>query len=264
VIGAICGDIVGSIYEFNNIKTKDFKLFGVGVEYTDDTVLTVATMDALINDIPYAESYKKWFRKYPNASYGGNFYRWGYSDSLEPYNSWGNGSAMRVSPVGLWFETMDETRAAAALSAAATHNHPEGVKGAESVAAAVYLASHRASKQEIKEYIEKSFGYDLSERIDSIRKWYEYDISCKGTVPPAVICFLESTDFEDAIRLPVSIGGDSDTLACITGGIAEAYYGIPEDIRTETLMKLPGDMISVIEQYYTMIESRKANLASQL
>lgn len=256
MIGSICGDIVGSVYEFNNLKSTEFDLFSMESAYTDDTVLTIATMDALMNDISYAESYKKWFRKYSDASFGQRFIKWGVSDSLEPYNSWGNGSAMRVSPVGLWYDNMEDTRAAARESAKATHNHPEGIKGAEATAAAVYLARMGESKESIKSYVNGQFGYNLNESVESIRGWYKYDISCQGTVPQAIICFLESTDFEDSIRKAISIGGDSDTIACITGGIAEAFYGVPKDIKEQTLIRLYQDMKKIVEEFYNKINRK--------
>jgi ADP-ribosylglycohydrolase len=163
---------------------------------------------------------------------------------------------MRVSPIGLWHKDMETTRAEAKASAAATHDHPEGIKGAEATAAAVFLARIGADKETIKAYITSEFGYSLTESVDSIRTWYEYDISCQGTVPPAVICFLESTDFEDSIRNAISIGGDSDTIACITGGIAEAFYGIPADIKDQTMSRLPADMRTIVEAFYNKIMSR--------
>jgi len=257
MIGAICGDVVGSVFEFDNIKTTEFEFFSEKSVFTDDTVLTVATMDVLMNGGSYAEGYRKWFRRYPDASFGQRFYQWGVGDSLEPYNSWGNGSAMRVSPIGLWHNDMESTRAEAKASAAATHNHPDGIKGAEATAAAVFLARTGSDKETIKSYITSEFGYTLTESVDSIRTWYSYDISCQGTVPPAVICFLESTDFEDSIRNAISIGGDSDTIACITGGIAEAFYGIPADIKEQTMARLPSDMRSIVEQFYSCIEENR-------
>ena len=251
MIGAITGDIVGSVFEWNNIKQKEFELFTKESDFTDDTVMTIATIDSIINDMPFADSYKKWFRKYPDRGYGGNFMGWGISNSLEPYNSWGNGSAMRVSPVGYYYDNLDEVLLKAEESSAVTHNHPEGIKGAHATAAAIYLAKNNKEKQEIKEFIEKRFGYDLSESLDSIRKWYDFDVSRHGTVPPAIIAFLESNDFEDAIRNAISIGGDSDTLACITGGIAEAYYKeIPDSILSEVERILPQEMMDLVDKLY--------------
>ncbi|MGD9567083.1 MAG: ADP-ribosylglycohydrolase family protein [Sedimentibacter sp.] len=251
MLGAIIGDIIGSAYEWNNVKHKEFELFTDTTIFTDDTVMTIATIDAIINDIPFNKSYKKWFRKYPNEDYGGNFYYWGNSDSLEPYNSWGNGSAMRVSPVGIYYDTLDEVLLKSKESAEATHNHAEGIKGAQATASAIYLAKNKKNKLEIKEFIENTFGYDLNEKLDSIREWYEFDESCQGTVPQAIIAFLESNDFEDAIRNAISIGGDSDTLACITGGIAEAYYReIPSSILSKVSSILPQEMKLLVNELY--------------
>lgn len=250
MVGAICGDIVGSVYEFDNLRSKEFEFFDSEAEFTDDSVLTVATMDVLLNRKKYADTYKEWFKKHPGAGYGGGFLKWGMSGSLEPYNSWGNGSAMRVSPVGLWYDTMEETRAAARASAEVTHNHPEGVKGAEATAAAIFLARTGSDKKTIKKYVEEEFGYDLDETVDSIRSWYRFDESCQGTVPQAIICFLEATGFEDAIRNAISVGGDSDTLACITGGIAEACFGIPVELQEEILNRLPTEMAELVKEFY--------------
>ena len=253
MIGAILGDIVGSIFEFDNHKSTEFEFLSEKSVFTDDTVMTIATMDVLLSGGGYAETYKKWFRRYPDAGFGGMFFKWGFTNSLEPYNSWGNGSAMRVSPVGLWYDTLDQTRVAARASASATHNHPEGIKGAEATAAAIFLARTGRGKVDIKAYIEQEFGYDLSASTDSIRPWYKFDVSCQGTLPPALICFLESTDYEDAIRRSISIGGDSDTIACIVGGMAEAFHGMPSDMKTMALDRLPADMRTVVEAFYTKI-----------
>lgn len=254
MIGAICGDIVGSIYEFNNIKTTEFNFFAGSSKYTDDTVMTVATMDGLLNNVGFAQCYKRWYRKYPYESYGTNFIIWCESKSMNPYYSFGNGSAMRVSPVGYWYDSLEATLEGAKKTAEVTHNHPEGIKGAQAAAAAIYLARTGSGKKEIKEYIEKQFGYNLSESVDSIRRYYSFDESCQGTVPQAIICFLESDNFEDAIRKAISVGGDSDTLACITGGIAESFYGVPESIKFQVLNRLPGNMKSVISEFYSKIK----------
>ncbi len=254
VFGAIIGDIVGSIYEFDNIKTKSFELFSSNSRFTDDTVLTVATIDALLNEIPFVAAYKKWFNKYPNAGYGGSFMEWAKSGGSEPYNSWGNGSAMRVSPVGSYFKTLEEVLAKAKQSAEVTHNHPEGIKGAQAVASSVFFAKTGKAKSEIKEFVKENFNYNLDEPIPGIRTWYKFDVSCQGSVPQAITAFLESTDFEDAIRNAVSIGGDSDTIACITGSIAEAYYkDIPEKIKKEALGRLDSEMQTLIKSFYRFI-----------
>ena len=231
ILGAIAGDIIGSPYEFNNVKSLDFELFTNDTYFTDDSVLTVATMYALLRQTGYAKAYQRFGRNYPHRGYGGNFKKWLSANNPEPYNSWGNGSAMRVSPVGWYCDSIDDVLAEAKKSAEVTHNHPEGVKGAQAAAAAVYLARTGKSKDEIKRFIADGFGYDLNRTIDEIRPAYQFDVSCQGTVPEAIIAFLESTGYENAVRLAVSIGGDSDTLAAITGGIAEAFYReIPEDI----------------------------------
>ena len=252
--GAIVGDIVGSCFEFNNIKTKEFSLFTEKSRFTDDTVLTVATIDALLNNKPYAKTYKQWFLKYPDAGYGGSFHRWGYSDSLEPYNSFGNGSAMRVSPVGFSFNTLEEVLVEAKKSAEVTHNHPEGIKGAQATAAAIFLARTGKSKEEIKEYIEKTFHYDLNFTLEEIRPGYAFDETCQGSVPQAIRAFLEAEDFEDAVRNAVSLGGDSDTIACITGSIAEAYFKeIPGPMISEARKRLPQEMIELVEEFYKKV-----------
>jgi ADP-ribosylglycohydrolase len=250
IIGAIAGDIIGSVYEWHNIKTTDFDLFSSEFDFTDDSVLTLATMDALINKKNYVEAYQSFGKKYPNRGYGGHFLSWIYSENPAPYNSWGNGSAMRVSPIGWYCNSLDDVMAEAQKSAEVTHNHPEGIKGAQSTAVAIYMARTGKSKDEIKRFIEDTFHYDLNRRIDDIRPDYEFDVSCQGSVPEAIIAFLESTDFENAIRLAISIGGDSDTIACITGGIAEAYYQkIPDNIIENVLEILPHELVKIIEDF---------------
>ena len=230
MLGAIIGDIVGSVYEWNNIKTKDFPLFSDKCSFTDDTVMTIAVADALLNGGTadnFIDSMKKYGKLFPKSGYGGNFRHWINSDTRESYNSWGNGSAMRVSPCGWFANSLEEAESLAEKSAAVTHNHPEGIKGAQATAAAIYLARIDTEKDKIKEYIESKYGYDLSRTLDAIRPGYRFNESCQETVPEAIIAFLESKDFEDAIRNAISLGGDSDTLAAITGSIAEAAYGIP-------------------------------------
>jgi len=230
MLGAIIGDIVGSVYEWNNIKTKEFPLFSEKCHFTDDTVMTIAVADAILNGAKsddFIESFNRFGNLFPGAGYGGSFRKWLISDVKAPYNSWGNGSAMRVSPCGWVADSLQETENLAEVSAAVTHNHPEGIKGAKATAAAIYLARIGKSKSEIKDYIESTYGYDLSRTLDEKRPSYKFDVSCQGTVPEAIIAFLESKGFEDAIRNAISLGGDSDTLAAITGSIAEAAYGIP-------------------------------------
>ena len=248
ILGAIAGDIIGSAYEFNNVKSLDFALFPSGTYFTDDSVLTVATMDALLNGSGYAEEYQYYGEAFPHRGYGGNFKAWIYADNPRPYNSWGNGSAMRVSPIGWYCDTIEDTLAEAKKSAEVTHNHPEGIKGAQAVAAAVYLARTGKSKAEIKTFIADTFGYDLDRTTGEIRPGYTFDVSCQGSAPEAIIAFLESVDFENAVRLAVSLGGDSDTIACITGGIAEAFYQtIPDYIAEMSSIILGPDlMIDVV------------------
>ena len=231
ILGAIAGDVIGSVYEWHNVKSMNFNLFSPKSTFTDDSVLTIATMDVLINKEDYAEVYQKYGRKYFGKGYGSNFRSWIYSNNPKPYNSWGNGSAMRVSPVGWFCTNMEDVLQEAKRSAEVTHNHPEGIKGAQAAASAVFLARNGKTKNEIKDFITGTFNYDLERSIDEIRPDYNFVVSCQGSVPEAIIAFLESTDYENAIRLAVSIGGDSDTIACITGGIAEAFYGkIPDNI----------------------------------
>jgi len=250
MLGAIAGDIVGSIFEFNNIKTTDFNLFSAHSSFTDDTVLTIAVADCILNGKGYAEAFKYWGKKYPNAGYGGRFIRWLFSDSTEPYNSFGNGSAMRVSPVGFAFDDLDIVLSEAQKSAEVTHNHPEGIKGAQAIASAIFLARQGKEKKEIKSYIENQFNYNLNRTIDEIRPLYSFDETCQGTVPEAIIAFLESNDFEDAIRKAISLGGDSDTLACITGGIAQAFYKyIPQYINDNVRERLTKDLLDILEKF---------------
>jgi ADP-ribosylglycohydrolase len=250
MLGAIVGDIVGSIYEFNNHRSKDFPLFGDGCEYTDDTVLTVAVADCLMNNGNYAKYIKNYARKYTGRRYGRSFRKWISSDSLEPYNSWGNGSAMRVSAVGFACNDLRSVILEAKRSAEVTHNHPEGIKGAQATAVAIYMARKGQSKKQIKAAITSSSGYDLDRTLDEIRPSYKFEVSCQKSVPEAIIAFLESTSFEDAIRNAVSRGGDTDTLTCITGGIAEAFYGgVPQDIAEKALSYLSKEMCEVVEGF---------------
>ena len=249
LIGAIAGDIIGSIYEHRPIKSIDFPLFKEYSRFTDDTVMTVANADWLLTNDSLSDTMRKYGNHYLTAGYGRMFLRWLMSDNPQPYNSYGNGSAMRVSPVG-WV-TLEETLAKAKESAEVTHNHPEGIKGAQSVAACIYLARTGKSKQEIKEYIETTFGYDLSKTCEKIRPTYSFSGSCQGTVPASIIAFLDSTSFEHAIRLAISLGGDADTMGAITGSIAEAYYQeIPEVIKKEVIKRLPEEFINVMERFY--------------
>jgi ADP-ribosylglycohydrolase len=250
VLGAIAGDIIGSPYEWAPIKTTQFPLFGPSSRYTDDTVLTVAIADCILSDSDPAQELKEYCRTYPNAGYGGTFIRWAHSDDPEPYGSWGNGAAMRVSPVGWAYGTLDEVLEQAERVTAVTHNHPEGIKGAQATAAAVFLARTGASKDEIRDTVRRLFGYGLTRTLDEIRPEYQFDVSSQGTVPVALVAFLESTDFEDAVRKAVSVGGDSDTLGCITGGIAGAFYGgVPAPIAEYALSRLDDPLRAVTEEF---------------
>ncbi len=250
MIGAIIGDIIGSRFEINNIKSKDFELFTEESSYTDDTVLTIAIADSILNSNDYATLVKEYGRAYPLAGYGGRFKEWLAGTITGPYNSWGNGSAMRVSSVGFAFEEETKVLAEAKRSAAITHNHEEGIKGAQAVAMAIFLARKGKSKQEIKDYVEHKFGYNLNRTIDEIRPSYTFDVSCQGSVPESIIAFLESENFEDAIRTAISIGGDSDTIASITGAISEAYYKlIPEELIVGMNTYLPDNFKLIIEAF---------------
>lgn len=285
MLGAIIGDIVGSVYEFSNIKTKEFELFKPDCRFTDDTVMTCAVADAIMNggsEKDFILSMKKYGRMYPHAGYGGRFRVWLRSMDTEQYNSFGNGSAMRVSPcawvmdcgfsarTGMW-----PNRDLARLSASVTHNHPEGIKGALAVCDAIFMARFYFGgwnieysnpidsdpdecKRRIKEHIENEYGYDLSMSLDEIRKNYEFDETCQGSVPQAIIAFLESTDFEDAIRNAISIGGDSDTIAAITGSIAEAAYGISEDMKEMALSYLDEPLKDVLRRWKKYMRGDKS------
>jgi ADP-ribosylglycohydrolase len=250
MIGAIAGDIIGSIYEYRQIKTKDFPLFQPRCQFTDDTVLTVAVAESILTDGDYRKAVLDFGRRYPNAGYGGSFIGWLRSRDSKPYNSWGNGAAMRVSPVGFAFNTVDDVLHEASRTAEFTHNHPEGVKGAQATALAVYLARTARDKELIRTEIAGRFGYDLKHTVDEIRPEYGFDESCQGTVPEAIIAFLDSNSYEDAVRNAVSLGGDSDTLACITGGIAEAFYGpVPSAIRQKVQEILTPELWKIAESF---------------
>jgi ADP-ribosylglycohydrolase len=251
--GALLGDIFGSIYEFNNRKTdkpEEINLLNPDCYYTDDSVLTIATAQAILTDGDFRKAYQEWARRYPRAGYGGGFRRWVFGDSSQPYNSWGNGSAMRISPVGWAFSTMEDTLAEAKKSAEVTHNHPEGIKGAQATAAAIFMARNGASKADIREYIIQQFGYNLDRTVSEIRPIYKFNESCQGTVPEAIIVFLESHDFAHCMQLAISIGGDTDTLACIAGGIAEAFYKeIPKEMIDFADNRIPYSMKQVVSGF---------------
>lgn len=259
MIGAIMGDMIGAPYEFDRgNKTKEFPLFSRGSQFTDDSVMTIAVAEALMDTIGKSDdeiraslvkSMQKWGKRYPNAGYGGMFYRWLCEKNPKPYGSFGNGAAMRVSSAGWLFGTLEETRHMARLTAEVTHNHSEGIKGAEATASAIFLARNRSSKEEIKKYIISEFGYDLSRTCDEIRPGYHHVETCQQTVPEAITAFMEGTDYEDVIRTAVSLGGDCDTLTCIAGGMAEAFYGIPAEMVNECRKRLPEDMLAVIDRF---------------
>ncbi len=250
MIGAIVGDVVGSIYEWDNIKRKEFPLFSPRCFFTDDSVLTIALADTILTGTPYVQNLKTFYEQYPGRGYGGGFDRWARSRDSAPYNSWGNGAAMRISPVGYAYDDLATVLAKAEEFTAVTHNHPEGVKGGQSVAAAIYLARTGQSKADIKQYVEKQFGYDLSRHVDEIRPTYQFNESSQQTVPQAIRAFLDSTDFEDAIRTAISLGGDSDTLACITGGIAQAFYGgVPDAIQQKVYSILDNKLGHITREF---------------
>ena len=273
MLGAIIGDIVGSIYEFDNIKTKNFNLFTNEMFFTDDTVMTIAIADAIINGAKpenFILSMKKWGCNYIEKSYGASFINWLTSETSEPYNSWGNGSAMRVSPCG-WVAKLSEpfeeglklTEDLAKKSAEVTHNHPEGIKGAQATASSIFFMRHGKSKNAIeeyknklKDYIQNKYKYDLNFTLNEIRPSYAFNESCQKTVPQAIVSFLESENFEDAIRNAISIGGDSDTLAAITGSIAEAAYGIPEDIKNKAISYLDNEIKEVYNSWINFLDSK--------
>ena len=265
MFGAIVGDIVGSVYEWDNIKTMEFPLFSDGSTFTDDSVMTVAVAQALLEVAGSGESRRSISRpklretvvssmqdlgrRYPRAGYGGSFRKWLRTHHPTPYNSWGNGSAMRVSPVAWAASSVEEAEFLAAASAEVTHNHPEGIKGAQAAAACIFLARMGSSNEEIRHYVEVNHGYDLGFTLDDIREEYKFDVSCQGSVPHAIVAFLESSDFEDAVRRAVSIGGDSDTIAAITGGIAQARYGVPGRIAFDARRRLPEDFLTTIDAF---------------
>ena len=258
--GAILGDIIGSPYEFDRgSKTKDFPLFCDGSEFTDDTVMTLAVAEAFLDMEPgedrestcrrMVERMRFWGKRYPYAGYGARFVWWLGSKNPQPYNSFGNGSAMRVAAAGWLFDDLETVLDMARLSAEVTHNHPEGIKGAEATAAAIFLARTGSTKEEIRAFIENRFGYDLSRTCDQIRPGYHHVESCQETVPEAITAFLEGESFEDVIRTAVSLGGDCDTLTCIAGSVAEAFYGVPEELKTQCRSRLTDDLREVLLRF---------------
>ena len=280
--GAILGDMIGAPYEFDRgKKTKDFPMFTEDSRFTDDTVMSIAVAEALMNarstgviDDEAAtrenlvDMMHKWGGRYPHAGYGGRFRDWLRNGEREPYNSWGNGSAMRVSAAGWMFEDLGTTRRMARWTAEVTHNHPEGIKGAEAVASAIYLARNSggkdsagkdgdvkagSSKDDIRTYIETEFGYDLSRSVEEIKWDYDFDVSCQGSVPQAIRAFIDGEDFEDVIRTAISLGGDTDTIGAMAGSIAEAFYGVPDQLKEECVRRLPGDLAEVLKQFEAML-----------
>lgn len=255
MLGAIAGDIIGSPFKYLGFKGLDFPLFSEKSHFTDETVLTVAVGDALLHDLDFAKTLKSYGRRYPDAGYGGSFHKWMLSDSLEPYKSWGNGSAVRTSPVGFLCSCESSVLQTARLCAQVTHNHTEGIKGSQAVSFGIYLARHGNSKKVIREEIYRWFGYNLNRSLDDIRPCYRFNISCQGTVPPAFIAFFESEDYESAVRNAVSLGGEADSLACISGALAEAFYGpLPEEIIAQTRSQLPPEFLSIIDEFYLALE----------
>jgi ADP-ribosylglycohydrolase len=246
MIGAIIGDIAGSIFEFRPHKSTKFPLFVSSCRFTDDSVLTIALADCILTNADYVDKLKEYALRYPQAGYGGSFKAWVRSDERGPYNSYGNGSAMRTSPVGYAYNTLEEVLLQAKKYAAVTHNHPEGIKGAQATAACIFLARTGKSKAEIKQYVETTFEYNLDKSIDDIRTTYKFDVTCQGSVPQAIRAFLEADSYEQAIRLAISLGGDSDTQGCITGGIAQAAFGVPLELRKRGLEYLDDKLRTVI------------------
>lgn len=250
MLGAIIGDVIGSIHEGAGTKTKDFPLFVEGTTFTDDSVLTVAVAEWILTGRNLVDLLHSYTETYPGRGYGGMFHSWASRRVREPYNSFGNGAAMRVSPVGFAFETMEDVLAWSKRSAEVTHNHPEGIRGAQATAAAIYLARRIRNKDRIRRTIESRFEYDLSAGLDQIRPTYDFDETCQGTVPQALASFFESSSFEDALRNAISLGGDADTLACIVGGIAEAYYGgTPQDLAKPVIAMLDERLVAVVDRF---------------
>lgn len=248
--GAILGDIIGSRLERNGAKNYDFELFTTKCRFTDDTVLTVAVADAILNQLDYGETIKDYALRYPDAGYGGTFKKWMRDELEEAYSSWANGSAMRVSPVGWLFNDLESVLREAKASALPTHGHPEGVKGAQAIAASIFLARQGGGKEDIRQYVTETFGYNLRRTIDEIRPDYAFDVSCAGSVPESIIAFLDSKDLIDSIRLAISLGGDTDTQAAMAGGISEAFYGpIPAPVEDVMNAFLPNELIDVIGMF---------------
>jgi ADP-ribosylglycohydrolase len=250
MLGAIVGDIVGSVHEFEAPKHTDFPWLEARSTFTDDSVLTVAVAECVMTGAGYVDKFHEYTRKYPRRGYGAGFFAWVQAGSRAPYNSWGNGSAMRVSSVGFAFPTMEETLRKAKASAEVTHNHPEGIKGAQATAMAIFFARQGESKAAIRKAIEDQFAYNLRRSVQDLRPVYRFNESCQETVPEAIIAFLESSNYEEAVRLAISLGGDADTLACIAGGIAEAFYGIPRELAEPAYARLDDHLQEIVAQFY--------------
>ena len=256
--GAIAGDVIGSRFEHFRFKDKEFPLISPQSRPTDDTVLTIAVAEALLGDGDYKAALRAWGRRYPRAGYGGGFRKWLQLDEEKavPYRSYGNGSAMRVSAVAWLRHTPEEVLAEAERTALPTHDHPEGIKGAQAVALAVFRARQGAGKDSIRDELTARFGYDLTRRLDDIRPGYRFDVTCQGSVPEALIAFLESTDWEDAVRNAISLGGDTDTQACMAGAVAEAFYGgVPAEAWNEVESRLPPDMLELLGRFDTTVRA---------
>jgi ADP-ribosylglycohydrolase len=255
MLGAIAGDIIGSIYEHANIKTKEFPLFGDGCRFTDDTVCTIAVADCLLNEGDFADYLGRYALRYHTRGFGGMFMRWAKQWEREPYDSRGNGSAMRVSSVAHFARDEGEVLRLAEEQSAVTHSHPDGIAGAQATALAMWMAKEGADGPIIRQEITDRFGYDLTQSVDDIREWYTFDVSCAGSVPQAITCALEATDYEDAIRNAVSIGGDTDTIACIAAGIAEMMFGLPDEIAATARTYLTDDLRTVLDGFGEHVRS---------
>ena len=250
MLGAIAGDVIGSVFEFRRWKSVEFPLFSPESTFTDDSVLTAAVAAAILDGRDYGEAIRDFGRRYPDRGYGGLFKKWLADTTMGPYNSWGNGSAMRVSPIGLAFDSLERVLAEAERSAAVTHNHPEGIRGAQTVGLAVFLAAHGADKQTIRSEIESRLRYRLDRSVSEIRPRYQFDESCQGSVPESITCFLESEDFESAVRLAISLGGDADTMACIAGAIAEPFYGgVPPHVAAQVRSRLSSELVEIVDRF---------------
>lgn len=250
MLGAIAGDVIGSVFEYRRWKSAEFPLFSPESTFTDDSVLTGAVAVAILDGRDYGEAIRDFGQRYPGRGYGGLFSRWLADPTMGPYNGWGNGSAMRVGPVGLAFDSVERVLAEAERSAAISHNHPEGIRGAQAVALAVFLAARGADKRTIRSEIESRLGYRLDRPVSEIRPGYYFDESCQGSVPESITCFLESEDFESAVRLAVSLGGDADTMACIAGAIAEPFYGgVPPDVAAAVRSRLSTELVEIVDRF---------------